>query len=161
RLLLSTPLRDPFFSSRRRSTMRSSTIPRASVAGAILLLVSLGMSQEPETELVRLRPDIPGDFFSPARAGRTLLRLQDDFDIYSWETFLAINWPVAPGERPDPAFLIGNEKAGDHPTKNGDAATAWEDWRIVQELFLSDRRPPAEWPEAYGDDQSPQKRRLS
>ena len=142
--------------------MRSSTILRVSLAGALLLHASLAMTQEMETELVKLRPDIPGDFFSPAvGAGRTLLRLQDDFDIYSWETFLAINWPVAPGEKPDPAFLIGNEKAGDHPTKNGDAPTAWENWRIVQELFLSDRRPPAEWAEDYGDDQSPEKRRLA
>jgi hypothetical protein len=140
--------------------MRTFILFSSILAGALTLLTSRAMAQETETELVKLRPDIPGDFFSPARgAGRTLLRLQDDFDIYSWETFLALNWPVKPGQKPDPSLVIGSEQAGKHPTKNGDAPSAWEDWRIVQELFLSDRRPPAAWPEDYAEDQSPQNRR--
>lgn len=49
------------------------------------------------TPLIGLRSVIPADFFSPATPGstdpalaRTPDRLQHDFDIYSWETFIAL-----------------------------------------------------------------------
>src|SRR5437016_5269496 len=49
------------------------------------------------TPLIPLRSQIPGDFFSPAQGpDRTPNRLQHDFDIYSWETFIALCWPANP-----------------------------------------------------------------
>src|SRR5215213_10297716 len=60
-----------------------------------------------------LSSEIPADFDS-ARFGaeRNLTNLQCDFDVYSWETFVAMNWPADANGNPDPSQAIGSAKTG-------------------------------------------------
>jgi hypothetical protein len=94
------------------------------------------------TPLIPLRSQMPGDFFSPAKAAlkeRTPNRLQHDFDIYSWETFIAISWPANPD---------GSPKDGD-PTIPGyftyPNGTVWENWMPADTVFREDAKEPIEW----------------
>ncbi len=79
-----------------------------------------------------LSPKIPGD----ARFGQifTLAALQGDFDIYSWNTFIALNWPPGPDGNGDPKKTIG---------QNGDNDTVWEHYRDVADIFLPGGATPA------------------
>lgn len=52
---------------------------------------------------------------------------QGDFDIYSWNTFIALNWPPGPDGKGDPKKTIG---------QNGDNDTVWEHYRDVADVFL-------------------------
>ncbi|HXH38408.1 MAG TPA: cytochrome C [Thermoanaerobaculia bacterium] len=75
---------------------------------------------------------IPGDAqFGklPPNATNTqkLLDIQGDFDIYSWNTFIALNWPPGPDGNGDPKKTIG---------QNGDNDTVWEHYRDVADIFL-------------------------
>lgn len=79
-----------------------------------------------------LSPKIPGDaqFGSlPPNAtnDQKLLAIQGDFDIYSWNTFIALNWPSLPNGTGDPSKTIG---------QNGDNDTVWEHYRNVSDIFL-------------------------
>ncbi len=112
----------------------------ASIALCLALFQSeVGAQSQDSTDLIPLRCDIPGDFFSPAKGNeRTLDRLQHDFDIYSWETFIAINWPTISNGEPDKSLVIGS-------ASNGDNHTCWEEWKSVLEVFLKDGAKPPEW----------------
>jgi hypothetical protein len=80
-----------------------------------------------------LSPAIPGDVTEasiPPNSDRNqkLLLAQGDFDIYSWNTFIALNWPPGPNGIGDP-----NKKIG----QNGDNDTVWEHYRDVADVFLA------------------------
>jgi hypothetical protein len=98
---------------------------------ALCLRVLAAIAAGQNTELVpRISQHIPSDFFSSAiGTNRDLARLQKDFDIYSWETFIALNWPSNGND-------IGAE---------ADSSTMWEDWRSVLTVFLSDGKEPEPW----------------
>ena len=79
-----------------------------------------------------LSPAIPGDAqFGKLPPNATneqkLLAIQGDFDIYSWNTFIALNWPPLPNGTGDPKKTIG---------QNGDNDTVWEHYRDVSDIFL-------------------------
>lgn len=74
---------------------------------------------------VALSPQVPCDV--NAQSG-TLDGLQHDFDVYSWNTFIALNWP------PDPNGKIGQD--GDNPT-------VWETWKESNDIFLPDGAKPS------------------
>ncbi len=81
---------------------------------------------------IEISPNIPGDAtFGPLPPNATneqkLLAIQGDFDIYSWNTFIALNWPPGPDGNGDP-----NKKIG----QNGDNDTVWEHYRDVADVFL-------------------------
>ena len=81
---------------------------------------------------IEISPNIPGDAtFGPLPPNATneqkLLAIQGDFDIYSWNTFIALNWPPGPDGNGDP-----NQKIG----QNGDNDTVWEHYRDVADVFL-------------------------
>jgi hypothetical protein len=84
---------------------------------------------------------IPGDaqFGSlPPNATNTekLLAIQGDFDIYSWNTFIALNWPPGPDGNGDPKKTIGQSKSGDNDT-------VWEHYRDVADIFLPGGATPS------------------
>ena len=118
----------------------------------VILATTLHGSAKPsvgqeQTPLVGLRAQIPADFFSPAKgSARTLERLQRDFDIYSWETFIAINWPTHPDGTVDKEATIGQlDRGGDYtPQSNGDYPTFWESWAPVQIAFPK-QGDPSDW----------------
>jgi len=84
-----------------------------------------------------LTPKIPGDFHSDRKgAERSLENLQCDFDVYSWETFIALNWPAKKNGVADTSIKIG---------ENLDHATVWESWKQVPEVFLASGEQPKPW----------------
>jgi len=88
---------------------------------------------------LKLSSEIPGDFFSPLEAAaRDLDGLQHDFDVYSWQTFIALNWPTKPDGEADSARRIGE---GTEHVSTG----VWEYWRSVDSIFLEDGSKPAAW----------------
>jgi len=67
----------------------------------------------------------------------------DFFDAYSWQTFIALNWPAANGQRgvADTTKTISDRTS----------PRVWETWKSVEEVFMpdgkSDGTPPKEWSE--------------
>lgn len=57
-------------------------------------------------------------------------------DTFSWNTFIALNWPSAPDGSPD---------LGQLPGQQGDNPTVWETWPEASRIFRPDGRPPAPW----------------
>jgi hypothetical protein len=76
---------------------------------------------------VQLSSQIPCDV-SVGDNASTLDQIQHDFDVYSWNTFIAVNWP------PDGTGKIG---------QNGDNATVWEGWKESNDIFLPDGAKPS------------------
>jgi hypothetical protein len=75
---------------------------------------------------VVLSPMIPGD----ANVTATTVSIdafQPDYDVYSWNTFIALNWPPDANGNGDPAKKIG---------QNADNDTVWEHYRDVSDVFL-------------------------
>ena len=89
----------------------------------------------PVTPLPVLAPDIPFDV-TVKEPQPTLESLQHDFDVLSWQTFIAMNWPVLPDGQPDRSQVPGHQ---------GDNDTVWETWKKSSEIFLPDGAPPAPW----------------
>src|SRR5881394_496931 len=65
-----------------------------------------------------LSPTIPGDI--TVGSDTSLAGLQADFDIFSWNSFIALNWPPGPDGSADPAQKPGGR---------GDNRTVWERWQ--------------------------------
>jgi hypothetical protein len=86
---------------------------------------------------IALGPNIPGEVsFGGGAPGATLLQTQqEDFDIFSWNSFIALNWPPGPDGQGDPTKKIG--AAGDNPT-------VWERYQGSSDIFLPGGQPP-EW----------------
>jgi hypothetical protein len=92
---------------------------------AALLLPSAAPTPSAPPPIV-LSPAIPGDVNVTAKT-ISLDTLQPDFDVYSWNSFVALNWPVGAGGNADPGKTIGAD---------GDNDTVWEHYRDVRDVFL-------------------------
>ena len=81
-----------------------------------------------------LSPVVPPD----ATFGKvfTLDSLQHDFDVYSWQAFVALNWPAGADGQADTAQTIGAD--GDNPT-------VWEGYKESYEVFLPGGAAPSPW----------------
>jgi hypothetical protein len=102
------------------------------IIAALLLTAALllhagpqGASPTPPPPIV-LSPAIPGDVNVTAQTV-SIDAFQPDFDVYSWNTFIALNWPPGPDGNGDPKKKIGS---------NGDNDTVWEHYRDVSDIFL-------------------------
>ncbi|WP_260963056.1 hypothetical protein [Pseudomonas citri] len=61
---------------------------------------------------------------------------QDQFDQYSWQLFIAMNWPAQAGQRGDP----------DCSKQPGDPGyTVWQTYKSVEETFLPGAVNPGPW----------------
>ena len=104
----------------------------AVVAVTMVIMTPVTTTMAPADPAIVLSPKIPGDAqFGPLPPNPTndqkLLAIQGDFDIYSWNTFIALNWPPGPDGNGDPTKTIG---------QNGDNDTVWEHYRNVDNIFL-------------------------
>lgn len=105
----------------------------AVIAATMIIMTSIKTTTAPaDTPAIILSSSIPGDAqFGPLPPNPTneqkLLAIQGDFDIYSWNTFIALNWPPGPDGNGDPKKTIG---------QNGDNDTVWEHYRDVADIFL-------------------------
>lgn len=112
----------------------------AIVATTMVIMTSRTTKMAPPADpAIVLSPKIPGDaqFGSlPPNATNMekLLAIQGDFDIYSWNTFIALNWPPGPDGNGDPTKTIG---------QNGDNDTVWEHYRDVADIFLPNGKKPS------------------
>lgn len=78
-----------------------------------------------------LSPTIPGDAnFSDLPNNPTIQQIQHDFDVFSWQSFVALNWPV------DQSQIIGSGPDGDN-------ATAWGTYIESYEVFLPNGATPS------------------
>jgi len=96
------------------------------------------LAAAPSGPAIVLSSAIPGDAqFGPLPPNATneekLLAIQGDFDIFSWNSFIALNWPPGPDGNGDPKKTIGQD---------GDNATVWENYRDVADVFLPGGKPP-------------------
>jgi len=112
----------------------------AVIATTLVIMTSIPTTMAtPDGPAIGLSSNIPGDaqFGSlPPNASheQKLLAIQGDFDIYSWNTFIALNWPPLPNGNGDPNKTIG---------QNGDNDTVWEHYRDVADIFLPGGKMPA------------------
>ncbi|MEH6421088.1 cytochrome C [Pseudomonas sp. CGJS7] len=80
-----------------------------------------------------LSPNIPHEISVP-QSNPNLQDLQDDFDMFSWQSFVAVNWP---------ADANGNPKQG--ATIGPNVPTVWENWKESREIFLPGGKTPPPW----------------
>jgi hypothetical protein len=101
------------------------------IATALLLYAG---PQKPSTPPpIVLSPAIPGDVNVTAQTV-SIDAFQPDFDVYSWNTFIALNWPPGQDGNADPKQTIGS---------NGDNDTVWEHYRDVRDIFLPGGKMPS------------------
>jgi hypothetical protein len=82
-----------------------------------------------------LSPVIPHDAdFSDNPS--TIQAVQHDFDVFSWQSFVALNWPTNPDGTVNPNKMIGAD--GDNPT-------VWDVYKESYEVFLPDGQQPLPW----------------
>jgi hypothetical protein len=83
----------------------------------------------------QLSPNLPHDAdFSDNPS--TIEAIQHDFDVFSWQSFVALNWPALADGSPDTSKVIGQD---------GDNATVWESYKETYEVFLPDGSQPSPW----------------
>lgn len=89
-----------------------------------------------KASLPALSSAIPFDVTVPNQPPPTLDSLQHDFDVLSWQTFVAMSWPALPNGQPDPSQKPGQKK---------DNGTVWQNWRESSTIFLPNGATPAPW----------------
>ena len=91
-------------------------------------------AQQPATSLnVVIGPNPPADECDHL-SGQNPINF---FDAYSWQTFIALNWPAASGSRGVP------DTAKNHCDRT--APRVWETWKSVEEAFVPGGIAPAAW----------------
>lgn len=106
---------------------------RIIVAATLLLYAGpLALTQSNVPPPIVLSPSIPGDVKITAQTV-SIDAFQPDFDVYSWNTFIALSWPPGPDGIGDPKRTIG---------QNGDNDTVWEHYRDVADVFLAGGKKP-------------------
>jgi len=102
--------------------------------------VKAGANSVPQIEMygltIRLVPDVPFDL-EPVNLPdpKSLNNLQRAFDILSWRTFIALDWPADRQGNPDRRHLIGR------PAR----PAVWEAWKQNYEVFRADGGTPTAW----------------
>jgi len=90
-------------------------------------------SPPPSGPSIQLSPVIPADVSFGSTF--TLPALQQDFDVFSWNSFNAVIWPPGPDGSGDPGKQPGGTPTGDNPT-------VWEGYRNVANVFLPAGKTP-------------------
>jgi len=107
------------------TTLAAALLVTAGLAAKLLVSAGRQTPQTPPPPIV-LSPVIPGDVNVTAQTV-SIEAFQPDFDVYSWNTFIALNWPVGPDGNADPSKEIG---------QTADNDTVWEHYRDVSDVFL-------------------------
>lgn len=66
----------------------------------------------------------------------TLESLQHDFDVFSWQSFVALNWPATANGTADTSKVIGQEPHG---------PVVWQSWKESRDIFLPKGAQPPAW----------------
>ena len=84
-----------------------------------------------------LSPKIPTQITSTGDPV-TLESLQHDFDVLSWQSFIALNWPANADGTPKENVTFGENESG---------LTVWQSWKSSREIFLPNGQKPDAWGE--------------
>lgn len=113
------------------------------MCGLLLPCFAQGMADK-AADAARTRPATPA--LSPVipleitvttpPAKPTLASLQRDFDVFSWQSFIALNWPANADGSPNTRLTIG--QAPNDPV-------VWQSWRESRTIFLPEGKTPAPW----------------
>jgi hypothetical protein len=79
----------------------------------------------------------PAIVLSPVVPTAPVGETQQAFDTFSWQAFVALNWPALGNGQPDTSTTIGQPGA---PNQG-----VWETWKESIEVFKSDGTPPTPW----------------
>jgi hypothetical protein len=112
---------------RKRNLSRRAS--RRWMAGALLVACLFGVSgglqaqagKKSAGKLPPIKLSSKPPFDVTAGSDTSLNGLQEAFDVFSWNSFIALNWPAAPDGSPNSA-----QKPGAAPS--GDNDTVWEHW---------------------------------
>jgi len=88
----------------------------------IALVSNHATASQTDYQSITLGPAIPPD------VSLTQENRQRDMDIFSWQSFIALNWPDGVQGQADPSKLIGDNTTGDH-------TTVWENWMSTADMF--------------------------
>lgn len=91
-------------------------------------------SSTPGDTLPTLSPTIPLEI--TANPPFNLESLQHDFDVFSWQSFVALNWPANPDGTPNNNLVIGQQPGG---------SVVWQSWKESRDIFLPDGAQPPAW----------------
>ena len=86
------------------------------------------------TSLPSLSSTIPLDI--TAVPPISLESLQHDFDVFSWQSFIALNWPANADGSPNTALTIG---------QNINQPVVWLHWKESRDIFLPKGKKPPAW----------------
>jgi hypothetical protein len=87
-------------------------------------------------QAIVLSPDLPATVAVPQQ-NPNLAQLQTDFDVFSWQTFVALNWPARTNGTPNTDVRIGQQGAL--------TQSVWETWKEATEVFKDDGSAPSPW----------------
>ena len=87
-------------------------------------------------QAIVLSPDLPVTVAVPQQ-DPNLAQLQTDFDVFSWQTFVALNWPARGNGTPNTDVRIGQQGAL--------TQSVWETWKEATEVFKDDGSAPSPW----------------
>ncbi|AOS37929.1 hypothetical protein A0U95_03915 [Pseudomonas brassicacearum] len=97
-------------------------------------LPALGLEQSQEQTMPRTQASNLN--CQPPSTAPAASASQDLFDQYSWQLFIAVNWPAQAGQRGDP----------DCSKQPGDPGyTVWQTYKTVEETFLPRGADPGPW----------------
>lgn len=66
----------------------------------------------------------------------SLEAIQHEFDVFSWESFIALNWPAMSNGNPDTSVTIG-QRTG--------AMTVWQNYKESRDIFMPNGETPPAW----------------
>tara|TARA_B100000700_G_C15011671_1_gene841274 strand:+ start:556 stop:1851 length:1296 start_codon:yes stop_codon:yes gene_type:complete len=87
------------------------------------------------TPTQQLTPHLPKDISVTEPV--TLQSLQHDFDVFSWQSFIALNWPANADGLPDTSKTIGQQGN----------AVVWQHYKESRDIFLANGAKPPGWKE--------------
>ena len=129
-----------------------SCFTRGATCLASLLLLHACSQEQQETPVAKLTSTPPASSSTPGDTLPTLSStipleitanppfnlesLQHDFDVFSWQSFVALNWPANPDGTPNNNLVIGQQPGG---------PVVWQSWKESRDIFLPDGAQPPAW----------------
>lgn len=116
----------------------NNTDPQSNTDSTTSDTTTAALSSKPATpapDLPSLSSTIPTEITVTGQSP-TLESLQHDFDVFSWQSFIALNWPANPDGSPNNDLMIGHTPS---------SPTVWQSWRESRSIFLPNGATPRPW----------------
>jgi hypothetical protein len=135
-----TPIFDRFIAE--SPAMQISRIAKIAVALTLVVIAAAALCQwfpgnasmvmaASDRESPKLSPRLPSDISVPSLIGN-----RKEYDVFSWASFIALNWPVGDNGKVDPNKTIG---------ETGDNVTVWGTWMEDFQVLVKDGESPPKW----------------